>query len=158
MNRRPGANPPPPPKQAWSRAPQTTVLGADDTPRGYKGSTPSIPSPDHAPSRTSGSTSMGSHLSIPPVCAPSPTRHASPLPSCPQGHPNARPTPDYCFIEHSPELEKEEACLQLALVAVVGGTRPVVTTGQVCRMLVRYFGIEEVEIHAYQPEDFLIIF
>lgn len=99
---------------------------------------------------------------MPPACEPSPPRPASPPiptpPPLPLGHPDRHPAPDYCFVQRSEQLDQAEQDLSLALVAVVGGTRPVVEVAQVRWLFRQYFQIEEVDICIFQPEDFLIQF
>jgi hypothetical protein len=54
----------------------------------------------------------------------------------------------------------EEQSLELALVVVVGGSQPLVSTTEVKRWLQTHHGISEdrVTIKLYYPKDFLIIF
>jgi hypothetical protein len=93
----------------------------------------------------------------PPPFAPSTPREPSPLPV---GAPLRRPMVELCVIHHFKEMVEEEAALDLALVAVVGGSRPPVSIVAVEVWLHTQFGIPSADIvvRRYQPEDFLICF
>jgi hypothetical protein len=46
------------------------------------------------------------------------------------GAPERRPLVDVCLISRSVEIEAEEQVLDLALVAIIGGIMPQVSTGE----------------------------
>jgi len=97
------------------------------------------------------SQSTGRAPSLPEVCAPSPLREdgpSSPLPSSPPsprpiGDPSRRPKSEICVIPRSLEIDAADARLSsCALVAVVGGTRPVVSSLQVGMLLEEFFSVQ----------------
>jgi hypothetical protein len=54
---------------------------------------------------------------------------------------------DVCVVHRSPKIEALERVLVLALVAVVGGTRPPVTLVDVRLWIVDHFGIPGDSFH-----------
>ncbi|KAJ1293711.1 hypothetical protein BS78_01G089600 [Paspalum vaginatum] len=83
-----------------------------------------------------------------------------PLSPPPVGDVSRRPSPGYVVIPRSPEIDAEEERLSRALVATVGGCRPVVTAEQVSQYLLAPYDIPATRfsVHGYQPEDFLLMF
>jgi hypothetical protein len=57
-------------------------------------------------------------------------------------------------------IDDLERRLRFAMVAYVGGSRPMVSCHQVAEVLVRRAGIprDAFSIHSYKPEDFLVVF
>ncbi|CAL5091646.1 unnamed protein product [Urochloa decumbens] len=114
------------------------------------------------------SRSTGRAFSPPAVCAPSPTRSTgdvsmpSPPPSPrPVGHPSRRPEREICVIPRTAEIDMEEARLSSrALVAMVVGTRPLVSPAQLGRFLEEFHVLlpDEFTISRFEPEDFLVEF
>jgi hypothetical protein len=64
-----------------------------------------------------------------------------------------------CALE-APEIDAAESALATALVAMVGGTRPIVSEAQVLQRISQYYKIPEhkVQVCKFQPFDFLLIF
>lgn len=58
------------------------------------------------------------------------------------------------------ELQESEAALGLALVCLVAGTRPAVSTSMVSEYLMNYFGFEVAtfSVRRHDPEDFIVRF
>lgn len=79
-----------------------------------------------------------------------------PSPTCPE--PGA--TPEFVVIPRSASMEAEEARLGRALVATVGGSRPVVSASQVQQYLLSQHGVsaDRCSVHRFHPEDFLVFF
>ncbi|KAK1645617.1 hypothetical protein QYE76_063422 [Lolium multiflorum] len=67
--------------------------------------------------------------------------------------------PQLCVVRRTETMGDLEQRLQFAMVASVGGRRPAVTCEQVLAAL-KWRGVPEgaVSVHAYAPEDFLVIF
>jgi hypothetical protein len=63
-----------------------------------------------------------------------------------------------CVVHHSPEIVDEECGMDLVLIAVIGGNRPPVSLVEVCRWIVKHFGIpgDSFQVRRYFPEDFTI--
>ena len=63
-------------------------------------------------------------------------------------------------MPRSPEHEAAEADLRLALVAVVVGTRPLVSPAMVRTFLATHYGLDETSttVHRHDPEDFIVRF
>jgi hypothetical protein len=63
-------------------------------------------------------------------------------------------------IPRTAVINEAEAKLTNALVAVVGGTMPMVTPATVHQHLSRFFQVEEheVQVHRSKPDDFLLLF
>jgi hypothetical protein len=63
-------------------------------------------------------------------------------------------------LPRTAELQAAEDALSLALVAMVGGTRPAVSTAMVRDHLNAEFGIpvETVSVHRHSPEDLIVRF
>lgn len=63
-------------------------------------------------------------------------------------------------VPRSPEHEAAEADLRLALVAVVVGTRPLVSPAMVRTFLATHYGLDETSttVHRHDPEDFIVRF
>jgi hypothetical protein len=75
------------------------------------------------------------------------------------------PAPEFleaplCVVPRSKEMQDLEQRLQFAMVAYVGGGRPLVSCDLVHDMLVRRLGLprEGFSVHPYRSEDFLIVF
>jgi hypothetical protein len=89
---------------------------------------------------------------------------ASPDPLLPQsppvGDPACSPLLDACMVHRSDEINAAEQALERALVIVVGGTRPPVSTADVRLWLRDLYGIlsSNITVHHFHPEDFLISF
>lgn len=68
--------------------------------------------------------------------------------------------PPFVVVPRSAEIQMAEDALDLALVAVVGGTRPHLTTGMVYAYLFNRFQItaNEVDVRRHAPEDFVARF
>ncbi|KAJ1259584.1 hypothetical protein BS78_10G167400 [Paspalum vaginatum] len=96
------------------------------------------------------SVSTGGDFVRPAIC-----RSPSPSPPPPQRSP-----PEMVVIPRSEHLDTEENHLSLALVATVGGTRPIVSVVQVEQYLVSLlsFDADQFSVHLYSPEDFLVVF
>jgi hypothetical protein len=71
-----------------------------------------------------------------------------------------RPLVDLCVVHRSEEIEEEERELNLALVAVVGGSRPHVSLPEVRSWVANGYGIprDSFKVRRFQPEDFMITF
>lgn len=65
---------------------------------------------------------------------------------------------DIVVIPQNARLVAAEAALSLALVAMIGGTRPAVTTALVREHLRTCFGITEVSVSRHVPQDFIVRF
>jgi hypothetical protein len=78
----------------------------------------------------------------------------------PLGAPGRRPLVDLCVVHRSEEIEEEERELNLALVAVVGGSRPHVSLPEVRSWVANGYGIprDSFKVRRFQPEDFMITF
>lgn len=116
------------------------------------------------------STSTGHPPSVPRYCAP-PT---SPPPGTPgagegvaasleagaEGWPAQQRRTEFVVIPRSIELQAAEDELSLALVALVSGTRPVVSPAMVHQFLSDRFGMgrEDAEVCRHDPEDFVTRF
>ena len=61
-------------------------------------------------------------------------------------------------VPRSVELQAAEQALSLALVAVVGGTRPPMSPEMVGQHLFQAFGVpaDRVSVHCHTPEDFIV--
>lgn len=136
-----------------------------------------------------GSASTGRSTSVPRCCAPPtpPPPLPPPLPqpadaavenavAVPEDLPNGVSIPDGTTIVHdwpggphlSPiivvprtaELQRAEDDLGLAMVVLVGGTRPAVSTAMVSAYLFERFGITslDADVRRHDPEDFVIRF
>lgn len=57
-------------------------------------------------------------------------------------------------------VQADEDALELALVSLIGGTRPAVSTAMVSQYLSVRFGLTtlDVDIHTHDPEDFVVRF
>ncbi|CAL5070849.1 unnamed protein product [Urochloa decumbens] len=86
----------------------------------------------------------------------------SPPPSPrPLGHPSRRPAREICVVPRTPEIDSTEARLSsCALVATIGGTRPVVHIAQVGRLLEEFHAMlpGDYKVHRFEPEDFIVEF
>jgi hypothetical protein len=80
--------------------------------------------------------------------------------SSPMGDPARRPPLDACMVHRSDEINAAEQALECALIVVVGGARPPVSTADVRLWLKDLYGIlsSNVTSHRFHPEDFLISF
>jgi hypothetical protein len=76
------------------------------------------------------------------------------------GDPTRMPPLDTCMVHHSDEINVTEQALERALVAVVGGARPSVSTTDVRLWLRDFYGIpsSNVTVHRFHLKDFLISF
>lgn len=63
-------------------------------------------------------------------------------------------------VPRSAELEAAEEVLSRAFIAVVGGTRPMVTVAMVHQQLSAHYGIadESFSVRWHMPEDFIVLF
>ncbi|KAJ1271088.1 hypothetical protein BS78_06G102500 [Paspalum vaginatum] len=110
------------------------------------------------------SLSTGSESLRPAVCAPptppSPPLEDIPISPPPVGDVSRRPSTGYIVVPRSPDIDAEEERLSRALVATVGGCRPVVTAEQGSQFLATLYDIPAARfsVHGYQPEDFLVVF
>jgi hypothetical protein len=106
--------------------------------------------------------SADDNLDPPAICGPPTDSSPSPPPSSPERPPPPIGAPQrrLCVIHRSGEMAREEQALELALVAMVGGSRPSVSLAAVRRWLNDNFGIPSARfsVRRYHPEDFLIIF
>jgi hypothetical protein len=127
------------------------------------------------PSATSRSTPRS--LSPPDICAPPSDPSPSPTPKAleppptpkaleppdwwtfPAGAPQRRPPSTVCIINRSEEISCEGQALDLALLALVGGSRPFVSVAEVERWLEANYTIapSSVTIRSFYPEDFLVV-
>nr|CAB3486877.1 unnamed protein product [Digitaria exilis] len=86
----------------------------------------------------------------------------SPPPSPrPVGDPSRRPQREICVIPRSTAIDQREALLSAnALVAMVGGPRPPISTAQVASYLQQFHGVqpEGLLVHHATPDDFLVVF
>ncbi|CAD6266694.1 unnamed protein product [Miscanthus lutarioriparius] len=79
----------------------------------------------------------------------------------PPGHHSCRPGLEIVVIPRSVELQAaDDALSSLALVALVGGSRPTVTIADVRHQLTLFYRIPDdaFSISCYAPEDFLVKF
>lgn len=78
----------------------------------------------------------------------------------PLGAPGRRSLVDLCVVHRSEEIEEEESELNLALVAVVGGSRPHVSLPEVRSWVANGYGIprDSFKVRRFQPEDFIFTF
>ncbi|CAN6237908.1 unnamed protein product [Urochloa humidicola] len=118
--------------------------------------------------RSAASQSTG-HVGTPPaICAPpsSASRGQSgddvsmPSPR-PMGDPSCRPTKEICVVPRTHEMNDCEARLSSrALVLMIGGARPVVSSAQVGRVIEEFLTVmpDEYTIYRHAPEDFLVEF
>jgi len=74
--------------------------------------------------------------------------------------PLRRPRMTLVVVPRTEAIQAAEKALDYALVAMVGGTRPDVTTGMVYTSLFNRFGItaDEVDVRRHAPEDFVARF
>ncbi|CAL5033832.1 unnamed protein product [Urochloa decumbens] len=88
-----------------------------------------------------------------------PEAEPRPEPDVP-GAPHRRPRVEFCIIPWSASIEANEQALGSALVAMVAGTRPVVSPAQVELFMSEHFelGRDDVEVRLYRPDDFLLVF
>jgi len=63
-------------------------------------------------------------------------------------------------VSRTAELQRAEDALALALVAMVGGSRPAVSTAMVTSYLFERFGITslDAEVRRHEPEEFVVRF
>jgi hypothetical protein len=99
-------------------------------------------------------------LSIVP-CHPSPS--SSPQPPSPPPSPRGpahRHHNEMCVIPLTPAMDQAEVALANALVAMVGGTRPVVSPSQVVQLLSQHYLVEsfDVQVKWHSHADFLLVF
>lgn len=66
----------------------------------------------------------------------------------------------FVVVPRSAKLQAVEDTLGLALVALVGGTRPSISPAMVTRFLFERFGIaaEDADVRRHEPEDFVVRF
>lgn len=71
-----------------------------------------------------------------------------------------RPFVELVVVPRSAELQAVEDALSLALVALVGGTRPLVSPAMVRSYLCNHFGItdDDVSVLRHAPQDFIVRF
>jgi hypothetical protein len=65
-----------------------------------------------------------------------------------------------CVIPLTPAMDQAEVALANALVAMVGGTRPVVSPSQVVQLLSQHYSVEssDVQVKWHSHADFLLVF
>jgi hypothetical protein len=83
------------------------------------------------------------------------------LPQSPSvGDPVRRPLLDACMVHRSDKINAAELALERALVIVVGGAHPPVSTAYVRLWLRDLYGgpSSNITVHRFHPEDFLISF
>jgi hypothetical protein len=105
----------------------------------------------------------GSHPSGNVMCHPpseSPPTSEPDDPALPLGAPGRRPLVNLCVVHRSEEIEAEEHELNLALVAVVGGSWPHVSLPEVRNWVANGYGIprNSFKVRRFQSEDFIITF
>lgn len=63
-------------------------------------------------------------------------------------------------VHRTAELQQLEAALGLALVCLVAGTRPEISTGMVGEYLMHYYGLDPANfsVRRHDPEDFIVRF
>jgi hypothetical protein len=78
----------------------------------------------------------------------------------PLGAPEHRPPVELCVIPRSAQIDTAERALHLALVAVIGGTRLLVTIAGVKRWIQEQYAIpaDTITVRRFHPEDFLVTF
>lgn len=83
-----------------------------------------------------------------------------PVPPGPGGRAGEGPLTEIIVIPRSTEIEEAEKELSRALVALIGGMRPEVTTVMVRRHLRDHYGLleESITVCCHVPEDFLMTF
>ncbi|CAL4898611.1 unnamed protein product [Urochloa decumbens] len=106
------------------------------------------------------SSSVGRDAPPLPAGAGRGSRPSSPPSPDAPGARHRRPEVEICVIPWSPVIEANEQALGSALVAMVAGTRPEVSSAQVELYLLDHFhlGSEDAEVRRYSPDDFLIVF
>ena len=107
---------------------------------------------------------MPLELSVPHCCAP-PTPPPPPPARSPEaveleGSPAWPRCTEFVVVPRSTELQVAEDELGLVLVAVVGGTRPLVLLAMHYQFPFNHFGVagEDAEVHRHDPEDFVVRF
>ncbi|TVU27763.1 hypothetical protein EJB05_19264, partial [Eragrostis curvula] len=182
----PSQPPPPPPVDArvilWQRRRQEPLPPPPPPP---PPSEPAPRQPSRSPSPVRNQRSRGSVSENAPQPAPSlaGTRSASPPlpppPPPPPFHPPPSSAPrsgvlglppwlpiadrvkqEICVIPRTPEVDANELALSRALLAVVRGCRREVSVDEIKQHLWLFFQVAPtaVAVHAYQPEDWLIMF
>lgn len=70
------------------------------------------------------------------------------------------PSAELCILHRTPDIDLNKQVLQRALVATVGGNRPLVSVDQVRDHICHCFGVlpDKFSVHLHQPEDFLLLF
>jgi hypothetical protein len=105
---------------------------------------------------------MSSNVRVMPtdfVSSSQPSTHPSPEPApLPLRAPKHRPLVDTCVVHRSEEINAAERNIEFPLVAIIHGSRHVVSVPEVHRWLQEFFGIPEfeVKIQHHFPKDFII--
>lgn len=80
------------------------------------------------------------------------------LPAARSAAPGSGRLTEIVVLPGTAQVEAAEEALSLALVAMVGGTRPPVSLAMVHPHLWDDFGIDEVSVRRHAPQDFIVRF
>uniref|UniRef100_A0ACD5TGY5 Uncharacterized protein n=1 Tax=Avena sativa TaxID=4498 RepID=A0ACD5TGY5_AVESA len=106
------------------------------------------------------------HVPLSPPRAPSPASSATPEEyrepmsfSTPRMEDASLLEAPICVVRRSPVIQDLERRLRFAMVAHVGGARPLVSRNQVVEAMLRVAGLprDGFSVHTHRPEDFLIV-